>query len=540
MNLGSRSSYGLGLAAILAVAILWDLIVARRGHFALDQSLVLDGAWRLYSGQVPYRDFLLPFGVSTCLLQWFGFEIFGPTYDSYLYVGAIQNMLGTLLTLLIVRRLLPDHRWVHLAAALLAAFWFQAIFGTPWVDQTAFLGCMLALLMVLRPGRPEEGVGAWREIAAGLCLVLTGLGKQNAAALLTFCLVVFLLVRSESWRDGVRSIGNLMLGVLIGWGLWFLWLLLYADPSQFLDAYLRYPSGNLIPRLLNDPARALSGPWIGSGNGLPRLLSLSVAGLAVFHWIRSKSSIPAGIPPARMRSLVWLTLLLVFFQNVFLTVTYNHAENCYPFAGVLLGMLMFFLQGLRSSNARPESFVGKALPWLPILLLLLLIGRGTKVAWTRDAHDIFRSSVFTGEIDRPGWRSLQWARPHQVTPRSDIQIEDLNALIQDLEKRDDNFFVWPDSTFLYPLLRKPSPQPILFFWRGITSPRDPDGDLDQRIVTDLEKNQVRVVVQELDWFGKGGEIRSLGDLPLLRSWIAENFEEVATYGIYQVLAWKGD
>ena len=47
MNLGARISYGLGLIAVLAVAILWDLMVARRGHFALDQSLVLDGAWRL-------------------------------------------------------------------------------------------------------------------------------------------------------------------------------------------------------------------------------------------------------------------------------------------------------------------------------------------------------------------------------------------------------------------------------------------------------------------------------------------------------------
>src|SRR5690349_21181100 len=53
--------FGLGLLGVLAFSFLWVWEVGHRGLFMLDQSIVFDGAWRMVQGQVPYRDFVMPF-----------------------------------------------------------------------------------------------------------------------------------------------------------------------------------------------------------------------------------------------------------------------------------------------------------------------------------------------------------------------------------------------------------------------------------------------------------------------------------------------
>ena len=64
----------------------------RNGFFALDQSIIFDGAYRIISGQTPYRDFFMPIGPVVFWIQAVFFKLFGVNYTAYLLHSAFVNM----------------------------------------------------------------------------------------------------------------------------------------------------------------------------------------------------------------------------------------------------------------------------------------------------------------------------------------------------------------------------------------------------------------------------------------------------------------
>jgi len=535
----SQRTYWIALGGILALSFFWNLAVAGRGFLPIDQSAILDGAWRMHLGQVPFRDFLLTHGLTTMTLQWAAFEIFGVSYDSYLWVGSLQNLLGTLLILLVARRLIPDRPGWQLAAGLLTALWFQAPFGTPWVDESTYLFCMAAMLLLLRPGAPLLPAGSAREILAGLLIFGGFLSKQNAATLFLLVAACIPLARAARAQTELLASARIVSGFLLGLLLFLGWLWLAADPYQFYQGIFAYPAGTLLPRLERVPWETVTAPIIGKGNSVPRLANF-VCLLAAGAWLwQHWQSAPTDTTSSdRFRFLARLSILLVLFENVFMTVTNNAPENCQPFSGLLLALLAPIAADLLPRLRPSLSGRTRILALTPIVLWVAMAARGIKVDWTRRAHDLFAHSSFTGEIDKPGWKALRWPIPYRLNDQAEIRIEDFNALIHDLEALDVNFFVWPDFTILYPILGKPDPTPLNYFWWGISYPRRYDRTLDERMLRDLQRHSVRAVVLDRAWFAMDANPRALSDFPLVQSWIHTHFEESARHGIFRLLTWN--
>ena len=82
-------------AAVLIYSFVFCFEAGRPGFFALDQSIVFDGAYRILSGQVPYKDFLIPIGPGVFCLQAIFFKLFGVNFTAYLLGAAIPNLLAT-------------------------------------------------------------------------------------------------------------------------------------------------------------------------------------------------------------------------------------------------------------------------------------------------------------------------------------------------------------------------------------------------------------------------------------------------------------
>ena len=140
---------------LCAVGFLFALKTGFRGFFPFDQSIVFDGSYRVLSGQVPYKDFVMPFGPATFWLQAIVFKLLGVNYFAYVFGAAAVNLLAVLASIAIVRLLLPGERMLSYLAGLVTAVWFYPPFGTPWVDQTAFFFSycgIVALLASLREG----------------------------------------------------------------------------------------------------------------------------------------------------------------------------------------------------------------------------------------------------------------------------------------------------------------------------------------------------------------------------------------------------
>ena len=69
------------LVSVFGFALCWQ--IGRIGYLPLDQSIVFDGAWRVVSGQVPWRDFVTPNGLSPILMQALVFQLFGVSWATW-------------------------------------------------------------------------------------------------------------------------------------------------------------------------------------------------------------------------------------------------------------------------------------------------------------------------------------------------------------------------------------------------------------------------------------------------------------------------
>lgn len=151
-----------------------------------DLSYVLNTAYRIAAGDVPYRDFVQPHPPLTFLIQAAILKLLDSNYRHHLWYAALLSGLGTLLTLAIVHRLLrPFERaplYAFVACLPLIPLGLHALFPHPWYDADA---CFLALLAIYALVRADEPASSrvW-PLAAGSLVVLPALAKQNMGLVL--------------------------------------------------------------------------------------------------------------------------------------------------------------------------------------------------------------------------------------------------------------------------------------------------------------------------------------------------------------------
>ena len=98
------------LAAILAFSFVGVLVTGARGFFPFDQSIVIDGANNILHGQLPFRDFDIAYGTAVFYLQAAAFKLWGTNYLATIYPAAIESVLFTLLSYLLLSQVIKDGR----------------------------------------------------------------------------------------------------------------------------------------------------------------------------------------------------------------------------------------------------------------------------------------------------------------------------------------------------------------------------------------------------------------------------------------------
>jgi len=521
-------------AGILVLAVYLTKAAGMRGFYPFDQSIVFDGSYRVATGQVPYRDFLAPFGPVTFWIHGLFFRLFGSTWRVYVAGACVINATAAAVSMLCVSALFPRLRLLPLVGGLVTAVWFYPPFGTPWVDQTAFFFALLAVWMGVKGLMREPGSHrrAGAVAASGGFVVLAFLSKQNVGS---FIAPLFpLLLAVAAGRDGrrfVKDLGLFALGAGMAAGGFALWLALDSDPGSFLRYVFTIPA-----ELGRERLSAFVQTWFGisrpffGGRG-PALMIIAAwgsfaAGAVVFIGAAMKSG-SKSLPGAH-RLAALLCLYLAAFQHLFINTTLNQPENGLAFTGVAMAL------GIGLIFSRTPVWRGKSKPLVAALLAVFLFftcRSGYQVATAREVHEILRGSAFGEALEIEGLEGLRWASPMRIRG-SAVLPEHMVALFEYLDKRGENFFVFPDFTILYGLLEVPSPQPLLWFHEGVTYSRENNGDLDKRIVAALKKNKVRIYVREqASWFNTGGR---LDDFPELKAFLRGEFRKIGEIGIFSV------
>ncbi|MFZ1946651.1 MAG: hypothetical protein WAW06_03835 [bacterium] len=537
-----------GLVALCALAFLLTWKAGFRGFYPFDQSIVFDGGYRVASGQVPYRDFVMPFGPVAFWLQAMFFRTLGVSYAAYVAGAAVVNVLAALAAVALVRLVVDSGRGLSYLAGVVTAVWFYPPFGTPWVDQTAFFFALLGLVALLAGVRRAASGGAADVLVglAGAAAFLSIMAKQNAGGFMLplFPLALALACLPDA-RRFARNLGVFAVGLGGSAAAFVVWLAAASDAGNFSRYVIALPSHLGRERLASLVATGfgLARPYFG--DRAPRAVNAVVAAALVVSIVALayRRRLGAGKDAGR-RAMVaaGVCAYLVLFQHLFMNTTLNQQQNAYAFLGPIAAIGVWLALGLvrtltPAGDPGARRLLRRGLAagvWvLAFAATALTSVDGVKAAMSRKVHDIFEGCSFDRPMVARGLEGLRWADPTLIRG-FEVRQKDFLDLVVYLRERDLNFLVFPDFTVLYGLVGAPSPQPVLWFHEGVTYGKEDTSALDRWIVESLEMNGVKlVVIEQVAWYNTGERLNAF---PRLRDYVYGRFTrlgQIGTFSIYE-------
>ncbi|OGW75564.1 MAG: hypothetical protein A2Z72_01435 [Omnitrophica bacterium RBG_13_46_9] len=516
----------------------------KRGFNAYDQSIVFDAGYRILNGQIPYKDFVMPYGLAVFAVQAVFFKFFGVSYFSYILCAAAINVLAVACGMLILKRLFPYYRFIWYLGGILTAAWFFPPFGTPWAEQMAFFLSFIAVTAILATLSTKERHSASNSLLlmiSGGFAFLSWLGKQNVGL---FILPLYILLLIALYMPDLKKTGYSILSFFGGFAgalaVFSLWLVFYSDPKNFVWYCLAIPSIVGKHRLfVKGAATFFKYLFFVEGHMIWSLINLAFVSIAVFVsflYIRNFKN----------NKDVWRRLFLsciiciwfVFFQNIFIYTTNNQPEEGNIFCGVIFAIgtgLLLRLFGFVSASIKNQLSrnIAKAALASAIYMSALSCGflfiRGLDVSLERYVQEGVVRSKYKRCFSEKRLKGLKWAQPTKTSDGRDVQAKDITDLLDYLRAKNRNFFIFHTFTIFYGLLDVPSPQPFLWFHYGVTHTRY-DPYLDKWIVEDLNKNKVEVVIIEENSLAR----KELSHFPVLKAYIENDFKKTGRIGIFNI------
>lgn len=172
--------------------------------FRIHLDLPWEGAYRLYLGQVPYKDFGMPLGLGFFIMPYFCFLVFGPTLKSLL----ISQVIVTILSAWVLRKIVLKLNFSVSVAFLVTFIYclsYTFIYFWPWYNNTAITYQFVSILFLLYAFEKETFKKRFLYYTlAAFFTFLTFFTKQDyggLALLLNIALVVIYALHSKNYID---------------------------------------------------------------------------------------------------------------------------------------------------------------------------------------------------------------------------------------------------------------------------------------------------------------------------------------------------
>ena len=222
----------LTLGEILLIILL--ALAPLAGHFPYRFNIFLswEGAYRMYLGQVPYKDFGMPLGYMYWVIPTVFFKIFGPYMMSLVKAQVFINIVGgfafrSILKSLSVR---PGIRFLSVLLFLISYsfmnFW-------PWYNHTVIMYELVGLSFLFKFIFGEGSRGRWGMlIASGAFIFFSFFTKQDGGGLALLVCLALLAYNSyyeKDWKQLPVFVGSVALTgfflifpfVKFNFGYWF-------------------------------------------------------------------------------------------------------------------------------------------------------------------------------------------------------------------------------------------------------------------------------------------------------------------------------
>jgi hypothetical protein len=142
-----------------------------------------EGAYRMYLGQMPFRDFALPMGYGYWVIPALFFKIFGPYMYTLIKAQVFVNLVSVI-TFRSILKLLDVKPVVVLLSVLVFCFSYVSFNFWPWYNHIVFVFEMVGIYFILLSIFKTTGWKTLASLAAGAFFIFFSIfTKQDAGAL---------------------------------------------------------------------------------------------------------------------------------------------------------------------------------------------------------------------------------------------------------------------------------------------------------------------------------------------------------------------
>jgi hypothetical protein len=191
---------GLVLFVATALVVVWQ---NSQLTVLFDLAYVLENAYRMSLGQVPYRDFPFPYPPLTFLIQAAIIKLGGRVFWHHVVYCALMSGGATVLTWRILLNTLRPMPYAYLVAFILSlplvVLGIYCVFPHPFYDPDCTFAVLLSLLLIQHFARPD--VSLFGRVLVGVSIAVPVFIKQNVGlaffALTCGALVLLATIESE-------------------------------------------------------------------------------------------------------------------------------------------------------------------------------------------------------------------------------------------------------------------------------------------------------------------------------------------------------
>ena len=220
----------LPIAEIVLIVVLACIPLFFTFPYRLNIFLSWEGAYRLYLGQVPYRDFGLPVGYMYWVIPAIFFKIFGPQLITLIKAQVFINILAGLSFRSILKSL-SIQPTIRFTSVLLFCISYSFLNYWPWYNHTVIVYELIALAFVLKY-LFGSGRNLLFVVLAGIFVFFSFFTKQDGggmAFLLCGALLLYETISQKKWMAVPVFVASVLLSGLImilpftkyNFGYWF-------------------------------------------------------------------------------------------------------------------------------------------------------------------------------------------------------------------------------------------------------------------------------------------------------------------------------
>ena len=163
-----------------------------------------EGAYRMYLGQMPFRDYSLPMGYGYWVIPAVFFKIFGPYFASLIKAQAFINLVS-LIAFRSILKILNVKPVVILLSVIVFCFSYVSFNFWPWYNHVVFVFEMIAIWFVLHAFMRTEGWKMWASLAAGAFFTFFTIFTKQDIGGMGFMLIYAMLIYNAIVEKSVRK-----------------------------------------------------------------------------------------------------------------------------------------------------------------------------------------------------------------------------------------------------------------------------------------------------------------------------------------------